>query len=87
MHAPLEHIGLVPRLRNDLFGVGFAWSQPSATTQTVYHRNEYVFDTFYTLQLTPTLRLQPDFQVIWNPAFNPDPGPATVFQVQFIVAW
>ncbi len=87
MHAPLEHIGLVPRLSNDLLGVGFAWSQPSATTKTVYHRNEYVFDTFYTLQLTPTFRLQPDLQVIWNPAFSSDPGPATVFQVQFIVAW
>jgi len=87
MQAPLVHIGLVPRLINDLMGAGFVWSQPSATTKTVYHRNEYVFETFYTLQLSPTTRLQPDLQLVWNPAFNPDPGPATVFQVQAIIAF
>jgi porin len=87
LHAPLENAGVVKRLSNDLLGVGFVWSQPSATTQTVYHRNEYVFETFYTLQLSPTTRLQPDMQLVWNPAFNPDPGPATVFQIQAIIAW
>ena len=87
MHAPLEHAGLVERLSNDLFGVGFVWSQPSATTQTVFHRSEYVFESFYALQLSPTTRVEPDIQVIWNPAFNPDPGPATVFAVQWILNW
>jgi carbohydrate-selective porin OprB len=87
MQAPLAHLGLVPRLTNDVMGVGFVWSQLSATTKTVYHRNEYVFETFYTLQLAPTTRLQADFQVIWNPVFNPNPGPVSVFQIQYIVAW
>ena len=87
MQAPLMHLGLVPRLSNDLAGVGFVWSQPSATTKTVYHENEYVFETFYTLHLSPASIVQPDLQVIWNPAFNPDPGPAVVFQFQFILKW
>ena len=87
MNAPLKYAGWVPRLTNDLLGVGFVWSQPSATTQTVYHDNEYVFETFYTLQLSPASVLQPDLQIVWNPAFNPDPGPAVVFQFQFIVRW
>ena len=68
-------------------GVGFVWSQPSATTKTVYHRNEYVMETFNTLQLAPTTRLQADLQVIWNPVYNPNPGPVLVFQIQYIVAW
>ena len=87
MQAPLEYTGLVPRLSNDLMGVGFVWSQPSATTQIVYHENEYVFEAFYTLQLTPTTKLQPNLQIVWNPAFNPDPGPAVVAQIQLDLAW
>jgi porin len=87
MQAPLKYAGWVPQLTNDLLGVGFVWSQPSTTTKTVYHINEYVFETFYTLQLSPTSQLQPDLQIVWNPAFNPDPGPAVVFQFQFLLKW
>ncbi len=87
MEAPLRNLGLVPSLTNDLAGIGFVWSQPSATTKTVYHRDEYVAETFYTLQLSPLLRLQPDLQLVWNPVFNPDPGPFTVVQAQFILSW
>ena len=87
MQAPLKHAGLVPKLSNDLLGVGFVWSQPSATTKTIYHENEYVLESFYTLQLTPTITLQPDLQVVWNPAFNPIAGPALVAQLQLNLAW
>lgn len=87
MHAPLKHAGLVPKLSNDLLGVGFVWSQPAATTKTIYHENEYAFESFYTLQLTPTLRLQPDLQLVWNAAHNPDAGPAAVFQLQLPLTW
>jgi porin len=87
MRGPLEVLGLVPKLTNDFAGLGFVWSQPSATSKTVYHRDEYVAETFYTLQLSPLMRLQPDLQLVWNPAFNPDPGPFTVVQAQFILSW
>lgn len=87
MSAPLKHAGLAPRLGNDLLGLGFVWSQAPATTQTVYHENEYALETFYSLQLTPTIKLQPDVQVIWNPAFSSQPGPAVVWQLQLNLAW
>jgi len=87
MQAPLHYAGWAPQLTNDLLGAGFVWSQPSATIRTVYHENEYVFETFYTLQLAATARLQPDLQIVWNPAFNPDPGPVVVFQFQFLLKW
>jgi hypothetical protein len=32
-------------------------------------------------------RLQPDLQIVWNPAFSPDRGPAVIFQLQFILKW
>ncbi len=87
IEAPLKAMGLVPKLTNDFAGVGFVWSRPSATSKTVYHRDEYVAETFYTLQLSPLMRLQPDLQLVWNPAFNPDPGPFTVVQAQIILSW
>jgi porin len=87
VESPLENLGLVKKLTNDFAGVGFVWSQPSATKKTVYHRNEYAAETFYTLQISPTIRLQPDLQLVWNPVFNPDPGPFIVVQAQLILAW
>jgi carbohydrate-selective porin OprB len=86
MHAPLKNAGLVPRLSNDLLGVGLVWSQPATTTKTVYYHNEYVLEAFYTLQLSPTVKLQPDFQYVWNPAFNPA-NHAMVAQLQLVFTW
>ena len=87
MQAPLQVLGLVPRLNNDVLGIGFVWSHISEGTQTIYHEDEYVLETFYTLQLSPMAKLQPDVQILWNPAYNPNPGPAVIFQLQFILSW
>ena len=87
MQAPLKYLGLVPRLRNDLLGLGFVWSHVEESTQTIYHSDEYVLEAFYTLQLSPLARLQPDIQILWNPAYNPDAGPMAIFQLQFILTW
>jgi carbohydrate-selective porin OprB len=87
MKGPLEYLGILPSRRHDGAGIGFVWSHPSTTGTTVYHENEYVMEAGYVLQLTPTAKLQPDFQVVWNPAYNPDPGPALTFQLQLDLAW
>jgi porin len=87
LHAPFYSARGDQRWSNDLAGAALVWSRPSATTQTIYHENEYVLETFYTLQLTPTTRVQPDVQIVWDPAFNPDPGPSTVFQLQVLLGW
>ena len=34
----------------------------------VYHDDECVLETFYTLRLTPISRLQPDLKIVGNPA-------------------
>lgn len=87
LHAPFSHIGSTRKYDNDLLGVGFVWSQPSDSSRTVFHENEYVVETFYTLQFTSTVRLQSDLQLVWNPAFNPDAGPAVVLQLQMVLSW
>jgi len=86
MQGPFEHV-LLQRISNDLLGIGFVWSQPAASSQTVFHQNEYIAEAFYALQFTPTIRLQPDFQFVTNPAFNRDHDHAMVFQLQLILSW
>ena len=86
VQGPFKHL-LLQRTSNDLLGVGFVWSQPAATTKTVYHENEYTLETVYVLQLTPTVKIQPDFQLIRDPAFHRDTNQAMVFQLQLVLAW
>ena len=85
MQGPFKHLFL-QRTSNDLLGTGFVWSQPSATTNTVYHENEYIWETVYALQLTPLIKFQPDLQFVWNPAFHSE-NHACVFQLQLVLQW
>jgi len=87
MKGPLQHAGLFPSRANDSMGLGFVWSQPSASSSAVAHENEYVMEAGYVLQLTPTAKLQPDVQVVWNPAHNPSASRAVIFQLQLDIAW
>jgi porin len=87
MKGPLQYAGLAPSRANDSMGVGFVWSQPSASSSSVAHENEYVFEAGYVLQLTPTAKLQPDVQVVWNPTYNPGASQAVIFQIQLDVNW
>ena len=87
LQAPLKYAGLFPKLSNDYLGAGFVWSQPSAVNQTAAHSNEYGFETTYVLQLTPLATLQPDLQVIWNPANNPNADHNIIFQLQLNLLW
>jgi carbohydrate-selective porin OprB len=83
--GPFWHF-LFRRESNDFLGSGFIWSQPNATTKTVYHENEYVWETVYVIQLTPTIKLEPDFQMIWDPVFH-NTGHCSVFQLQLALNW
>ena len=85
--APFQGFDILRDLTNDLAGVGFVWSQPSATPRTAYHHDEYSAEAFFTFQLSPLSRFEPDLQLVWNPVFNPDPGPYVVVQAQFILGW
>ena len=87
MKAPLQYAGLCPRLSSDYAGVGFVWSRPSAVMEPAAHRNEYGLESMYVLQLTPLTSIQPDLQVIWNPAGNAAAEYNIVFQLQLNLTW
>jgi porin len=86
MQAPLQHLGLVPKLSNDYFGAGFIWSQPSAIFKPAAHADEYGLETTYVLQLTPLASVQPDLQIIWNSADN-TADHNIIFQLQLNLSW
>jgi porin len=87
LQSPLKSAGLFPKLSNDYFGAGFVWSRPSAVMQPAAHANEYGFETTYVLQLTPLASIQPDLQVVWNPAGNPGADHNIIFQLQLNLTW
>jgi carbohydrate-selective porin OprB len=87
LQAPLQHAGLLPRLSNDYLGAGFIWSRASAAMQPAAHEDEYGFEATYVLQLTPLASIQPDFQIIWDPADNPNTARNLIFQLQLNLTW
>jgi len=52
----------------DLIGVAFSWGTPSDRSL----RDEYVFEMFYRILITPHTHVTPDLQVIIDPANAPD---------------
>jgi carbohydrate-selective porin OprB len=87
MQGPLAQLGLAHSRSNDGVGLGFLWSQPSNSSATVFHENEFGLEATYVLQLTPMAKLQSDFQAIWDPAYNPGASHAFVLQIQLALAW
>ena len=87
MRGLLKQAGLFPTEVQDAAGIGFVWSHPTSEAQPLYHQDEYVLECGYVLQLTPTIKVQPDLQILWNPVHNPEPGPATVVQLQLDIHW
>ncbi|MBX3732037.1 MAG: carbohydrate porin [Verrucomicrobiae bacterium] len=87
VQAPLRHLGLIRSQPNDGFGVGVVWSRPSPQGDGLTPSDETVLELGYVLQLTPMLRVQPDLQIVWNPAQNPDTDRALVVQLQLDASW
>jgi high affinity Mn2+ porin len=46
--------------------------------QLPYPRLEKIFETYYSLALTPALKLSFDYQFIGAPGYNPQRGPVSV---------
>ena len=64
---------------SDLIGLGFSWGQPSDSAL----RDQYTFETFYRVHITPHTHLSPDLQVIINPSNAPSTDTVTVFGLRF----
>jgi porin len=58
--------------RRDVFGVGLNWSRPSDTAVAPGLDDQYTAELFYRIQLSQSLAITPDIQLIIDPGLNPD---------------
>jgi len=87
IQAPLMHLGLIKSQPNDGFGIGVVWSRPAPRDGLPEASDETVLEMGYVLQVSSMVRLQPDMQIVWNPAQNAAAERALVFQLQLDVSW
>lgn len=87
VQGPLKQLGITDLLPNDGLGLGFVWSRPAPTSGGGPTRAETVLEAGYVMQLTPTTRIQPDVQFVWNPSYHADADNAVVLQLQFELNW
>ncbi len=58
--------------RRDVLGIGLNWSRPSDTAIAPGLDDQYSVELFYRIQISQSLAITPDVQLIVDPALNPD---------------
>ena len=76
-------IGRFNSVNHDLFGVGFNWGKPAAAGL----RDQFTSEIFHRFQLTESLAVTPDVQLIVNPALNPDEDVIGFFGIRLRAAF
>lgn len=69
----------------DRWAFGFVWGRPAE--DGAYLPDEYGVEFLYSWQLTPTLSIRPDLQLLWTAGDTGTPSPATVMQLQATWVW
>ena len=76
------------RQSNDGYlGLGFLWQQGARKNGPYVNKNEYGIELTYVMQVTPTMTLQPDIQLVKNPVNGRRGQTAVVFQIQNVWSW
>ena len=63
--------------KNDMIGIGLNWSVPSSLYKTD-HREEIFMEMFYRIQITASMQLTPDLQILFRPSTG-DSRPIAIF--------
>lgn len=84
---PLKLLGLVEEDSSNFFGIAAVWSETAHRTAGLSGREETALEFNYSIQMTPTMIIQPNFQLYFNPAYNPSHSFASVFQLQVSINW
>lgn len=69
----------------DRWALGFVWGRPAE--DGAYLPDEYGIELMYSLQLTPTLAIRPDLQLLWTDGDTGTSSPSAVIQVQATWVW
>lgn len=68
-------------------GLGFLWQQGAKKNGPYTNKNEYGIELTYVAQVTPTMTIQPDIQIVKNPVHGRRGQTAVVFQIQNVWSW
>lgn len=80
--APFAKTGPFSGANNNYIGLAGKWTRAAVTDQ-----DEYGLEATYNLQVTPTVALQPDVQVIFDPVNNPGADVMVIVQFQVNVTF
>jgi hypothetical protein len=83
--APFTSAGHFSSQNGEYLGLGLKWTKVGAGREPV-REDEYAVELSGTLQLTPTMTVQPGIQYYWDPAFSPRSN-ALAFQLALNISW
>ena len=75
----------ISRPRGEAWTVGVGWAKPSEETFGPGLDDETVIETSYKFQIAKNFSLLPDFQIVFNPANNPDESSIWVIGIRAIL--
>lgn len=85
--APFSSKGLFRFANDGYLGLGFVWLKAAESGGRRENNNEYGVELTYTMQVTPTMTLQPDLQIIRDPINGKSGQTNVVLQIQNIWTW
>ncbi|MBM4113223.1 MAG: carbohydrate porin [Phycisphaerae bacterium] len=83
--SPFADKGPFSAANNDYAAIAFKWTRAPSSPFNI-HDDEFALEATYAMQLTPTAVLQPDLQLVWDPASSPRDF-AVVFQLSINLRW
>ena len=84
---PMNLLGICEENSNNFFGISAVWSKLPVKSEINDKKSEKGIEFNYTVQVTPTMIIQPNYQIIWDPAYNTQHKTASVFQIQVSHLW
>lgn len=87
LQSPFCKKGMFSYANNDQIALGLMWLKPARTEKPYNHKNEYGIELSYVMQVTPTMTVQPDVQLVKNPIHGEGKDTAVVFQIQNVWTW
>ena len=67
LDAPFRASGWGSKANNEQIALGMLWERAAHSQQPYQHRDEYGLELSSTIQITPTMYIQPDIQYIFKP--------------------
>lgn len=87
LKRPLALLGILSENSNNFLGVSGIWTKTPGPSQAAGGRDETGIELTYSIQVSPSVIIQPDFQIFFNPANNSNQNVASIFQLQVSSSW